>query len=187
MKFKIKIGAGIVVFAFFLLIGGSRYIQADTLIPWFMAVFTHELGHLAVAFICGAKIKSMTFDVFGARIALSGELLSYNKEIAIAAAGPGVNFILGGILFEVFPNFSQFSFLLGFLNLMPIITFDGYRILYSFASLHISPERIDRCMRFISVCAVITIWFFSVYMLLRYKASFSLFLLSFAMLVRLCA
>lgn len=187
MKFKIKIGAGIIVFAFFLLIGGSRYIQIDTLIPWFMAVFTHELGHLAVAFLCGAKIKSMTFDVFGARIALSGELLSYNKEIAIAAAGPGVNFILGGILFEVFPNFSQFSFLLGFLNLMPIITFDGYRILYSLAVVFIGIEKTEKCMRFFSICSIITIWFFSVYMLLRYKASFSLFLLSFAMLIRMCA
>ena len=184
MKTKIKIGGGVIVFAVFLLLGGYRYIDIGVVFPWLLAAVTHELGHYFAACLCGVKIEKMTFDVIGARMSLSGKLISYVDEAFIACAGPAVNFALAGLFFPLFSDFAEFSLMLGMLNLIPAPSFDGYRILYSLLARYIGTFRGENVMKMLSFFAVFSLWLIAVYALLRYRASFSLFIISCALFVR---
>ncbi len=178
MKTKIKIGWGVAVFALLILLGGYRIIDLSVAISWFFAVFLHEMGHLFAASICGARIRLLTLDVTGAKMTLCGKLLSYKEEMLIAAAGPCVNLISSGLIFPYFGDFASFSMMLGILNLFPILSFDGYRILFSLIALCSGSEKANSVMKILSFCAVIFLWLLSVYLLLRFSAGFSAFILA---------
>lgn len=178
MKTKIKIGRGIAVFSFFIILGGYRIIDRSVAISWLFAVFFHEMGHIISAILCGARIRSLTFDVAGAKMALCGKLLSYKEEMLIAMSGPSVNLIMSGLIFPFWEEFSSFSMMLGLLNLFPISGFDGYRILSALISLLTGDEKSVSIMKTLSFCATIVLWLLSVYLLLRYGAGFSAFILS---------
>ena len=94
MKTRFRVGLGIWIFLIFLLLGGRRFIDVYSFIYWLLAVLCHELGHFIAAKCCGARIDAFTLDVIGAKMKLGGELLSYNKELVIAAAGPCVNILM---------------------------------------------------------------------------------------------
>lgn len=178
MKPRIKVGFGIFVFAVFVLLGGYRIIDITVALPWIFAVLLHELGHLAAARLCGARVSGLTLDVTGAKMILCGKLLSYRDEILIALAGPTVNIVTFAVTFCFTENFSSFSLMLGLLNLFPISGFDGYRILSSFIKLREGVEKAERVMRTMSFCAVFLLWLISVYLLLRFGSGFSAFILS---------
>lgn len=178
MKTKIRIGWGVAVFALFILLGGYRIIDLSVALPWIFAVFLHEMGHFLVAKIRCAGISCLTLDVTGAKMTLCGRLLSYKDEILIAVAGPLVNIITFAVTFGFLEEFSAFSLMLGLLNLFPISGFDGYRILFSVIALRGGEEKADFVMKMISFCAIISLWLISVYLLLRFGAGFSAFILS---------
>ncbi len=182
MKTKVRIGGGIIIFAVFLLLGGYRYIDIGVVFPWLLAALTHEIGHYFAARLCGVKIERMTFDVIGARMSLSGKLISYVDEAVIAFAGPAVNFALAGLFFSLLPDFAEFSLMLGSLNLFPVSGFDGYRILFSVIALLKGYVAAEKVMRALSFCAVIFLWLISVYLLLRFGSGFSAFILSCSLL-----
>ncbi len=178
MKTKIRIGWGVLVFAVFILLCGHRIIDLSVAISWISSVLLHEMGHLFAAKLCGASIKRLTFDVTGAKMTLCGKLLSYKEEMLIAAAGPCVNLISSGLFFPFLGEFSSFSMMLGLLNLLPISGFDGYRILFSLISLRGGHEKSYAIMKNISFCTVIFLWLVSAYLVIRFGAGFSAFILS---------
>ncbi|MGI6679367.1 MAG: site-2 protease family protein [Dehalobacterium sp.] len=106
----------------------------------FLILTAHEFGHVMVARYWGIKIRTIELHPLGgvARIEnlYSGSL---KKEITLALAGPGVNFLLAG-LFGLFLYFDlgpektwlflcQATLIIGCFNLIPIWPFDGGRIL----------------------------------------------------------
>lgn len=181
---KIKIGGGIVMLALFVLIGGYKYIDAENTVAWALAAATHEAGHFAAARLRRIAIKGITLDLIGAKMSLSGRIISYKDEAIIAAAGPMVNLILAGLFFPLFPNFFAFSLMLGILNLIPAPGFDGYRILFSLLSMYTGSLKPEKIMKALSFVAIFVLWLLAVYSLIKYKASFSLFILSCALFVR---
>ncbi len=185
MKTKIKIGWGIAVFALFIILGGYRIIDLSIALPWIFAVFLHEMGHILAARLCGAKIFSLTLDVTGAKMTLYGKLLSYKEEMLIAAAGPCANLISSALLFPFFENFSAFSLMLSFLNLLPIAGLDGYRILSSLVSLRMGCEKTHTVMKTVSFFAIFFLWLISVYLLLRFGSGLTAFILSCSLFLSL--
>lgn len=183
MKPKIRIGGGMIVFAVFILLGGYRYMDIRTVLPWLFAALTHETGHYLAAHLCGAKIEKMTLDVIGARMSLAGKLISYGEETIISVAGPAVNIAFALLSFPHLPSFAEFSLMLGILNLIPAPGFDGYRILCSVLSGIFGADISEKVMKWLSFFAVLFLWLTAVYTLLRYRAGFSLFLLSCALFV----
>lgn len=181
MKTKVRIGGGIAVFAVFILLGGYRFIDLSVAVPWFLSVLLHETGHFFAAKICGAKVNSITLDVIGARMSLAGKMLSYGDEIFIAASGPCVNLVTAGLFFPYFRELSAFSLMLGLLNLMPAPGFDGYRIIHSAFSIFGGQSFAEKAMKIISFSSVAFLWLLSVYILLRFRSGFSMFLLSCAL------
>ena len=74
--------------------------------------------------------------------------------------------------------FVSASILLGVLNLFPIKSFDGGRILESVLLMFISPKLVLRLVKLISFFCIITLWIVSVYFLLIYTYSLGLFVFS---------
>lgn len=157
-----------------------------------LAAALHELGHILMAKLCSIPIKELKLGIFGAALTPEGSLCSYKKEILLALAGPAINFILGATLLPFSKNGSEFfsfftvsSFFLGFLNLMPIYDLDGGRILNCLLCQILSPVCAERICRFLSFCIITTLWLLSVYLLLRFSASLSLFVFSAALFCKI--
>lgn len=178
MRFKIKFSGSLIAFAVFLLLGGYRFMDLRVVFAYLMAATTHEMGHLIASRICRARVVGITFDVMGARIHLHNTLLSYRDEAVIAFFGPAVNFMSSVMFWETFPLFSELSLMLGIFNMMPVMSFDGQRILYTLTALCCGEHKAIKACRFCSFVFIVLMWTFATYILLRYRSGFSLFVLS---------
>lgn len=169
-----------------------------------LAALIHELGHLAAAVACGVRITGMRLDLFGARLELPG-LLSYRQELLVALGGPAANLLTATVLFRAWtacgcpvcgasPSLSGWALVLGVLlpaslglcavNLLPVATLDGGRILSCLLSLTLGADAARRVLRLLSLFLLTLLWLLSVYALLRAGQFLSLFVFSFSLLVR---
>lgn len=169
-----------------------------------LAALIHELGHLAAAVACGVRITGMRLDLFGARLELPG-LLSYRQELLVALGGPAANLLTAIVLFRAWtacgcpvcgasPSLSGWALVLGVLlpaslglcavNLLPVATLDGGRILSCLLSLTLGADAARRVLRLLSLFLLSLLWLLSVYALLRAGQFLSLFVFSFSLLVR---
>lgn len=169
-----------------------------------LAALIHELGHLAAAVACGVRITGMRLDLFGARLELPG-LLSYRQELLVALGGPAANLLTAAVLFRAWtacgcpvcgasPSLSGWALVLGVLlpaslglcavNLLPVASLDGGRILSCLLSLTLGADAARRVLRLLSLFLLTLLWLLSVYALLRAGQFLSLFVFSFSLLVR---
>lgn len=169
-----------------------------------LAALIHELGHLAAAVACGVRIAGMRLDLFGARLELPG-LLSYRQELLVALGGPAANLLTATVLFRAWtacgcpvcgasPSLSGWALVLGVLlpaslglcavNLLPVASLDGGRILSCLLSLTLGADVARRVLRLLSLFLLSLLWLLSVYALLRAGQFLSLFVFSFSLLVR---
>jgi Zn-dependent protease len=111
----------------------------------FASVVLHELGHSYVAKTHGVPIRRITLFLFGGVSQLTKESADPVTEIKIAAAGPGVSFVLMGVfglvhallvragaLTAAAPVLKYLAYvngLLGAFNLIPGFPLDGGRLL----------------------------------------------------------
>ncbi len=174
---------------FFLLMLISLFLSHSYLsIAAFLAAGLHELGHIIAARLCSIPLSELKLGILGAAITTNGELCSYKKEIFLAISGPMVNIISAFLVLRHIDAPDRFgamfvaaSFFLGILNLLPIDDFDGARILKCILLLKLSPDRVDFISKRISFILIFSLWFFSVYLLLRMSASLSLFTFSLSL------
>lgn len=122
-----------------------------------VTVLLHEMGHALVARRVGLEVIDVVLTPLGGMARLHGLMEDADKEIAVAASGPGANLITAGIIapiawfvvprdelsFEHLSLLSErsmldshpltmalsFNLLLGLLNLIPAFPMDGGRIL----------------------------------------------------------
>lgn len=166
-----------------LLISGAFY----GIIP-LIAALLHEAGHIIAARLRGVRLGKMEIGVFGARISIENGIYSYSDEIIVCAAGPLVNFISADIAAIVFklgefendliPLFIFSSLCLGTVNLLPIRSFDGGRIICALISRVSTPDTADITVKILSFISLFSLWCVSLYLLLRTSASLSLFIFS---------
>lgn len=113
-----------------------------TSVLFFASVVAHELSHSVVAIRKGIPVARITLFVFGGVAQITKEPTKPGDEVKIAAAGPAMSFLLGGlflVLYLVFDpindQLSTLSAWLGFINiqlavfnLIPGFPLDGGRI-----------------------------------------------------------
>jgi Zn-dependent protease len=75
--------------------------SAVTTLLFFSSVLAHELCHSLVARRRGLPVRSITLFVFGGVSNISREPDTPEMELAVAAAGPGSSFVLGGLFFGI--------------------------------------------------------------------------------------
>lgn len=179
-KLKIRLsfsGALMVVALFFT----HSYLSIAAII----ASIIHELGHVAAAKLCQIPLKELRLGIFGASLTPAKAIYSYKKEILFAISGPLINIV--SVIFIILSFNTENSFLelfteaslfLGILNLLPIIDFDGGRILFCLISYKFSPKIAFTILKTTSFAFILTLWIFSVYLLLRLSSTLSLFVFS---------
>ncbi len=190
MKQKtIRVGFSVIAMLGATLIGGR--------LPEFFAAMTaaalHEFGHIAAARLLGVRLSGLSLDLLGARLDTGHRLISYGDELRLAAAGPFVNlacFIAAYPLALTAPTsfakaFTAASAGLCALNLLPVESFDGGRILSCVISQIFGPDPARRITRALSFFCIFALWSASVYMLLRTASSLSIFVFSAALFARL--
>ena len=152
----------------------------------------HEIGHIVVAKLVKAEMKSFKIGTLHLSISYDCSKLSYGKELLV---------LLGGILFNLisafFVSFLGFggetceffvvgSISLAVMNLYPISILDGGGIIKALASLIWSRDVAEKLSKITSFVCAILMWIIAVYFQIVFVANFSLFLISVVLLVELC-
>lgn len=175
-----------------LMIGALIFTHSYISLAALLAASIHELGHIMAAKICSIPLYEMKLGIFGAALTTDASLCSYKKEIALAAAGPLANLVSSALLYPVFKSSEGFgclflaaSLFLGILNLLPVESFDGGRILNCILCEKFSPRLASAVCGALSFVSVIFLWLLSVYLLLRRASSLSLFVFSLSLFCKI--
>ena len=155
-----------------------------------LAALWHECGHLLAARLMHIPLRNMQIDFTGARLEIGGRMLGFGEEWMLAAAGPTASLFggaLAGLFWEELPvslYFSAASLLLGILNLLPVRSFDGGRMLECMLSRFLSVRLLDRTMQLISFLFLFLLWATAAYFLIRVGNGISLFFFSLCLFLR---
>jgi Zn-dependent protease/CBS domain-containing protein len=109
----------------------------------FASVLIHELGHSLVARARGLPVSSITLFIFGGVSNLEQEPRSPGEEFVVAAIGPALSLVVGGLLLalallsghgnlllqSLLVYLGSANVLLGVFNLLPGFPLDGGRVL----------------------------------------------------------
>ncbi len=164
--------------------------RSGTVALTLFAALLHECGHLTAARLLGIPPKSLRIDFLGARIDVSGCMLSYGAEWLLCAAGPLASLLLAAcasVFWGICPpavTFSCASLVLGILNLLPIRSFDGGRMLECALSHFTTPRICSRVMSLTSFLFLFLLWATAVYFLLRAADGLSLLCFSMSLFLR---
>ena len=174
------------------IMGGEALSEYATVI---LAAVLHEGGHLLAARLCGVRVSGLKLDILGARLRLEG-LMSYPREWLVAAGGPATNLLCALLAFPAWrasggePDGGLFFFTvaslgLGCLNLLPVGTMDGGRMLYCGVASLLGERLATLCLRATTLLCLGALWLLSVYTLLRVGSMLSLFAFSLCLLFRM--
>ena len=159
-----------------------------------LSAVLHEAGHILASVYLGVEISSLSLDLLGAKLCTAGKLISYKQEIALCLAGPMMNFITFTILFPlIFKGYicSELaectlvsSAILGCVNMLPISSFDGGRVVSCLLS-SVLPYRVSNFIsNSLSIFCVFCLWCISVYLLVRAGSTLTLFVFSLSVFTR---
>lgn len=124
----IKIGILTYLYLIIALISGYFY----EILFYYIALLVHEAGHIVMIFLLKKRIATIEFSPIGGSIEVEGLQNDFNsKAFLIYIGGPLFSFIL--FLFAFIggwnDTFVLASFLILVINLVPVLPFDGGRLL----------------------------------------------------------
>lgn len=145
----------------------------------FTSVLTHELGHAVMARLFHGTIKGIRLMPTGIGITLS-PAASYREEFAVAMAGPLMNLML----IAAAPHFPsvlsgsirQISAALLTVNLLPIETLDGGRMLSSFLSHNLGENAAQKLLSCTTAITLSLLWILALYIFFYSGVNFMLLL-----------
>ena len=189
MKMRVKIEPAAAVMLTALLLTDRTGLAVAAL----LAAAVHETGHLCAAKCLHIPVRALRFHLLGAGLETGGKLLSYGEEFLLCAAGPAAS-----LLFAMLPapmwgksefaeQLSCASLALGLLNLLPIRSFDGGRMLEDAISARFSPRAADTVLTASSLIFLFLLWATAVYFLLRAGDGLSLWCFSMSLFSRFFA
>ena len=155
-----------------------------------LAALLHECGHLLAARWMKIPLRSMRIDLLGARLDVGDRLLPYGEEWLLAASGPLASLLFAALAcplwhrFSLAFVFSAVSLLLGLLNLLPVGSFDGGRMTEALLARTLGAKKAYFIVSLLTLSALLLLWLFSVYLLLRAGGGLSLFCFSVNLLSR---
>lgn len=178
MTFKIRNTYVKIKFLFVALLTFLMFASKDGVFMFcYAASMLHELGHIAAVYLCGDKIDSIVFEVYGILID-KHENTSYFQQIFILLSGPAINIILG-IIFAYIPVqwcglFSKVNIVLGIFNLLPINGLDGGEVLLRTVEYFLGFRAANIISICVSILALFPIALVCFYNFLEQKNNYSL-------------
>lgn len=162
--------------------------STDSDIPFLtaLAISVHELGHVLFSHLLSCELTKIKAEGGGLRLLGQKTHLSYVNEALVAFGGPLFNLISAVTSHILVGNgyFVQVSLSLALLNLLPISSFDGSKILGTVAY-QIFPWRVAE-----NICAVMSflslflIWCTSIYILIKSGRNIIPFLFSAVIFIK---
>ncbi len=153
----------------------------------------HEGGHLFFAKVCGVKMRKFQMKLFRLRLSYDFDGVSYMKELIISLGGIAFNliFLVLPLIFrlrmsEAIGFYILCNASLALMNIYPVSSLDGGRVLRCLLLLIFQEERAIKIYNFISAFAVGALWIFSIYLQLVFNSNVSLFFISVFLLVQIC-
>jgi Zn-dependent protease len=123
-------------------LGGLKYVAGlSFVILFYLSVLLHEMSHAVAAKRYGIEVNSITLSFFGGATEIEGEAERPSQEFWIAVVGPITSLLIGGVLLPlllVVPDgllglavggVAVTNIVVGVLNLVPGLPFDGGRVL----------------------------------------------------------
>lgn len=125
-------------------LGALKYLAGlSFVVLFYLSVLLHEMSHAVAAKRYGIPVHSITLSFFGGATEIEGEADGPKQEFVIAVVGPITSILIGVILFPVallldggllelaVGGISVTNVVVGVLNLLPGMPFDGGRVLRS--------------------------------------------------------
>ncbi len=173
---------------------------------YFLSAALHECGHLFAARCARIGVREIRFDFSGVRICTDREIPSYGAELVLAAAGPIVNLIsvtasviffslrgvalseVVGAVFSFIEGeltvlgavgfFAAVSVIQGGINLLPINTLDGGRILFCLLACLFGERCAWAVTKVTSFIAAFVLWTLALYLLLKISSGLGILVFS---------
>jgi len=129
----------------------SAFFSMGLILLVFGSVLLHEIGHALMARRYGIGTRSITLHLLGGFASIEREPRVPREEIAIALAGPVVNFLLLVLSLPLIAVRAPFAFefgainlIMGVFNLVPAYPMDGGRVLRAFLNSRYGYEEATR-------------------------------------------
>lgn len=205
-RFKITIG-GIAVIILTLI---SQ--RGEVVFVCLLAALIHELGHLTAARLQKIDVERIELGLMGARIVVDDRLCSYKSELILAASGPLANILAviisiavsltcgvgaeelfesgaelvgqGGGIVGAVGCFVLASIAQAAVNLLPVRSLDGGRMLSAAVSQWLGADIGERAVTVFTAVAVFCLWTVALYLMLRVGSGVGVF--TFAACVFFC-
>ena len=199
---KVRFGMGGILMIASMMISDSFAIIG----VYLLAAAWHEAGHILTSKLMKIEIKEIKFGFSGIRIVTDSHLTSYKREFWLSLAGPCANilaFIITVSVFkasgmrttELFESASRFlggergvwealaffalaSLIQAIMNLLPVNTFDGGRMIYCAVAELFSQHAAERILSILSAFSAFILWTVALYLMLRISAGMGIFVFS---------
>ena len=152
-----------------------------------LAAVAHELGHLLEMARQNCLPKKIAFKMFRVDMVDSRRNeRSYQRDLRIILAGPGLNFLLAALCLPVYlllpyqwlGMFFSANLLVGFFNIQPIATLDGGAAVYAILSVRLGEKKASFWASFFSFVILVPLAALGFWILLRNPYQFSLLFIS---------
>ncbi len=200
---KVRFGLGGIVMMAAMLVSDSGAL----ILIYVLAAALHEAGHLLAAKILKVGVSEIKFGFSGVRIVTDERLTSYRREIILALAGPVTNLLallfsltvfrirgegfltlltLGsemllsgeGNLYGALSFFALSSLVQAAVNLLPVKTFDGGRVLYCLAAELLGENVAERIIDVTTAFSAFVLWTLALYLMLRVSSGLGIYVFS---------
>lgn len=184
IRFKIKFNFYFMSFLTFIFVMDKSY----TAIFGVLSAVLHELGHIIAIILKKGNITEIAFGIVN--IDISSDSYTFSEaesedELFILLSGPLINLIIALVLkFIYFSSgcsmanlVSYQNLFLGIVNLLPISSLDGGRILYILLSKKLDFILAEKIINIISILFLLPICILGFLVLIKSKYNFSLLIL----------
>lgn len=145
----------------------------------FIFISSHELGHILVALLLGAKFNSLRILPIGLNAIIDNQRCDKNSRILIYLAGPFVNIIMAAVCFVLkgFHLSTLINISLALFNLLPIQPMDGGKIALEILSVRLGLFKANKQLETVSIIVSIIIILFGLLVFIKNKYNISFVLI----------
>lgn len=162
----------------------AMFDRSGMMLGGMISALLHESGHLAAMLIIPRqKPKAISITPFGLKIQNNSMAEFACGRVIVLAAGSVVNFILAACLFRLSPQLAAMNLILGFMNLLPVESFDGGGILKIILNFFMSEKTSEIAVTIVSLIILTVLAFVGIYILFRTKYNFTLLGMSLWLLI----
>ena len=159
----------------------------------FLFALVHEIGHILAMMLFKVKIEKIKFGFINIDLFSSScdKIIKDKVNIIILFSGFFANMLFCLIFYicffyggeKIYYFWSMQNLFIGILNLLPVDSLDGGKILRIILNKHFSFFLVEKILKYISIVILIPLFLLGVYVLFYSCCNFSLFILAIYLII----